>query len=109
MSRVWSPFCARRSTLSKKNQQVEKRMRQMAMNITVKEYYLMAMDSETYLKSLWSLCGVTSNRLHSEPKTYPVLISCCEDKLSGGNAARAAAGRFGIFACHRRRQSQEPS
>lgn len=35
-------------------------MRQMAMNIIVKEYYLMAMDSETYLMSLWSLCGVTS-------------------------------------------------
>jgi hypothetical protein len=60
VSRVWSPFCARRFTSSKKNQQVEKRMRQMAMNIIVKEYYLMAMDSETYLMSLWSLCGVTS-------------------------------------------------
>jgi hypothetical protein len=57
VSRVWSPFCARRFTSSKKNQQVEKRMRQMAMNIIVKEYYLMAMDSETYLMSL---CGVTS-------------------------------------------------
>jgi hypothetical protein len=60
VSRVWSPFCARRFTSSKKNQQVEKRMRQMAMNIIVKEYYLMAMDSETCLMSLWSLCGVTS-------------------------------------------------